>query len=163
MNEKELQNRCTQAEVGKCPYRHLVDCHPERIALLYRYGQLTDYEANAWLLSPCVANDVNPFATPSEKICYDFVNTGLCKRTQEGKICRFRHSLTSVDSPGFVGPTSFSCATNRSNGTNGLKQSNKQNKSNKQTKQTEQNDQYDSYDPNPTCQPCKTYNSNKTR
>lgn len=134
MNEKELQNRCTQAEVGKCPYRHLVDCHPERIALLYRYGQLTDYEANAWLLSPCVANDVNPFATPSEKICYDFVNTGLCKRTQEGKICRFRHSLTSVDSPGFVGPTSFSCATNRPNGTNGLKQPNKQNKSNKQTK-----------------------------
>ena len=163
MNEKELLNRCTQAEVGKCPYRHLVDCHPERIALLYRYGQLTDYEANAWLLSPCVANDVNPFATPSEKICYDFVNTGLCKRTQEGKICRFRHSLTSVDSPGFVGPTSFSCATNRPNGTNGLKQSNKQNKQTKQTKQTEQNDPYDSYDPNPTCQPCKTYNSNKTR
>ena len=140
-----------------------MDCHPERIALLYRYGQLTDYEANAWLLSPCVANDVNPFATPAEKICYDFVNTGLCKRTQEGKICRFRHSLTSVDSPGFVGPTSFSYTTNRPNGTNGLKQPNKQNKQTKQTKQTEQNDPYDSYDPNPTCQPCKTYNSNKTR
>ena len=114
-----------------------MDCHPERIALLYRYGQLTDYEANAWLLSPCVANDVNPFATPDEKICYDFVNTGLCKRTQEGKICRFRHSLISDDSPGFVGPTSFSCATNRSSGTNRANKVKETNKQTKQTKQTE--------------------------
>ena len=159
--EYNLKGVCTQAEVGKCPYRHLVDCHPERIALLYRYGQLTEYEASAWLLSPCVANDVNPFATPSEKICYDFVNTGTCKRTQEGKICRFRHSLVN-ESNGMISPVvvgssgplgsigyyGFSSATIRANG------------SNQPRKVPEKNvrDQM-----NPSCRTGSTYKPNRTR
>lgn len=89
-----MKNRCPNEQVGKCPYRHLADCHPERIALLYTCGQITEYEANAWLLSPCAPNDTNPFSSPSEKTCYDFVNTGVCKRTQKGQICRFHHYVS---------------------------------------------------------------------
>ena len=87
----DFSNICTNEQIGRCPFLHLADCHPERIALLYRYGQITEFEATAWLLSPCGPSDENPFSSPSEKICYDFVNTGICKRNQEGKICRFRH------------------------------------------------------------------------
>ena len=88
--------RCPNEKLGRhCPYRHLVECHPERVALLYQYGRLTEFEANAWLLCPCAAKEVNPFGSPHEKMCYDFLNTHVCKRNQEGKICRFRHCLPS--------------------------------------------------------------------
>lgn len=68
-------------------------CHPERIALLYLHGKLSEEEAAVWHLSPCSKNEVNPFSSPQEKLCYDFQNHGFCKRNQEGKICRFRHLL----------------------------------------------------------------------
>ena len=87
-----MTHRCPNELCGRhCPYRHLVDSHPERVALLFRYGRLTEYEANAWALTPCASNEVNPFSSPSEKVCFDFVNTRICKRNLEGKICRFRH------------------------------------------------------------------------
>ena len=31
----------------QCPLRHLVDCHPERVALLYREKLLSDEEAES--------------------------------------------------------------------------------------------------------------------
>ncbi|KAK8796807.1 hypothetical protein WA588_000933 [Blastocystis sp. NMH] len=89
-----LTGRCRNEQMGRrCPLRHLVDCHPERIALLYRYGRMTEYEACAWMLYPCSDKEVNPFGNPHEKLCYDYLNTHVCKRNQEGKICRFRHCL----------------------------------------------------------------------
>ena len=87
-------NRCRAEDMGQnCPYRHCVYCHPERIALLFLHNQLSSLEADAWMLMPCSAEEVNPFSSPREKLCYDFLNTGVCKRNQEGKICRFRHCL----------------------------------------------------------------------
>ena len=87
-------SRCRNEQMGRrCPLRHLVDCHPERIALLYRYGRMTEYEACAWMLYPCSDKEVNPFGNPHEKLCYDYLNTHVCKRNQEGNICRFRHCL----------------------------------------------------------------------
>lgn len=91
--------RCPNELCGRhCPRRHLVDCHPERVALLYRYGRLSEYEANAWALTPCAANEMNPFSVATEKLCFDFVNTRVCKRNQEGKICRFRHCVNEGSS-----------------------------------------------------------------
>ena len=75
----------------QCPLRHLVDCHPERVALLYREKLLSDEEAEAWGLRPCEEGEENPFATEREKVCFDFVNTGVCRRNREGFVCRFRH------------------------------------------------------------------------
>ena len=86
--------RCRAEDAGQnCPYRHCVYCHPERIALLFLHNQLTPLESGAWMLIPCSSKEVNPFSSPREKLCYDFLNTGVCKRNQEGKICRFRHCL----------------------------------------------------------------------
>lgn len=89
-----LTGRCRTEEAGQnCPYRHCVYCHPERIALLFLRNQLSPLESDAWMLNPCSEEEVNPFSSPREKLCYDFLNTGVCKRNQEGKICRFRHCL----------------------------------------------------------------------
>ena len=76
-----------------CPLRHLARCHPERIALLYLHGRLSEEEIAVWHLSPCSSNEVNPFSTPKERLCFDFMNHSYCKRNREGKICRFRHLL----------------------------------------------------------------------
>lgn len=75
----------------QCPLRHLVDCHPERVALLYREKLLSDEEAEAWGLRPCEEGEESPFATEREKVCFDFANTGVCRRNREGFVCRFRH------------------------------------------------------------------------
>ena len=75
----------------QCPLRHLVDCHPERVALLYREKLLSDEEAEAWGLRPCEEGEESPFATEREKVCFDFANTGVCRRNREGIVCRFRH------------------------------------------------------------------------
>lgn len=89
-----LIKSCQHEQLGQqCHLRHLSECHPDRIALLYRYGRLTEFEADAWLLHPCEAMEVNPFANPKEKLCYDYLNGQVCKRNMEGKICRFRHCL----------------------------------------------------------------------
>ena len=87
---------CPEESKGKqCTLRHLSILHPERIALRYLHGKLSEEEIKAWHLSPCSDNEVNPFSNPKEKLCYDFQNHGYCKRNQEGKICRFRHLLHS--------------------------------------------------------------------
>ena len=83
--------------MGRCRCRHLTDCHPERIALLYRYGQITSFEANAWQLTPGDEKDVNPFSRPSGKVCFDFENNGICRKNQEGKICRLHHYVKMID------------------------------------------------------------------
>lgn len=89
-----IEFSCSLEERGRqCHYRHLVFCHPERIALLYLHGRLSDEEAALWNLTPCEEGDVNPFSKPNEKLCFDFENSSLCKRNHEGKICRFRHLL----------------------------------------------------------------------
>ena len=39
----------------------------------------------------CNACDLNPNALPNARLCYDFLNTGKCKRDAAGEVCRFRH------------------------------------------------------------------------
>lgn len=92
-----MKCRCPNDQLFRCHNRHLLDCHPERIALLYRNGQITEFEATAWLLSPCGWSDVNPFASSSDQVCKEFVSTGVCNRNREGKICRFRHCSPERD------------------------------------------------------------------
>ena len=95
-----LKSRCPTEQVGRCHCRHLADCHPERIALLYQYGQITSFEANAWRLTPGNPKDVNvnvnPFAGPFAKKCDEFETTGICKRNREGKICRLLHIKSTI-------------------------------------------------------------------
>ena len=88
-------DRCSAERDGKvCPYRHLLRCHPERIAYLYMHGLLSTNETILWNLSPfCREHEANPFALVGEKSCYDFTNSRNCKRNKEGKICRFRHLM----------------------------------------------------------------------
>lgn len=74
-----------------CPYRHLVDCHPERVAFLYRNRLLSQEEGEAWGLQPCEEGEESPFATERDKLCFDFANHGVCKRNRKGFVCRFRH------------------------------------------------------------------------
>lgn len=77
----------------KCPYRHLIACHPERISYLFQHGILSDYERKAWILTPCDYLECNPFAREGDKICHDYVTTGICSRFKAGRICRCRHLL----------------------------------------------------------------------
>ena len=74
-----------------CPLRHLADCHPERVALLYRHKLLSEEEAEAWGLRPCEGGEESPFATAQANLCFDFANTGVCRRNRQGVVCRFRH------------------------------------------------------------------------
>lgn len=39
----------------------------------------------------CHCVDLNPNAQPDARLCYDFLNSGVCKREQTAGICRFRH------------------------------------------------------------------------
>ena len=39
----------------------------------------------------CHCVDLNPNAPPDARLCYDFLNSGVCKREQTAGICRFRH------------------------------------------------------------------------
>lgn len=39
----------------------------------------------------CHCVDLNPNAPPDARLCYDFLNSGVCKREQLSGICRFRH------------------------------------------------------------------------
>ena len=45
-------------------------------------------------LSPamlCTNNELNPFAQPTAKLCYDFLNFGYCKRENRTGSCKYRH------------------------------------------------------------------------
>ncbi len=35
--------------------------------------------------------DQNPHSGKNARLCYDYLNTGVCKREQMNGICRFRH------------------------------------------------------------------------
>lgn len=60
--ENRSEFRCSLEAQGKrCYYRHLVFCHPERIALLYLHCRLSKEEVTLWNLTPCMEGDVNPF------------------------------------------------------------------------------------------------------
>lgn len=86
--------RCLrEMHTGQCPNRHLVACHPERISYLFQHHLLTENEINAWILTPCGDLEVNPFSRKRDKICHDFLTTGVCSRFQSGSICRCRHLL----------------------------------------------------------------------
>ena len=39
----------------------------------------------------CHCVDLNPNAPPDARLCYDFLNSGVCRREQTAGICRFRH------------------------------------------------------------------------
>lgn len=39
----------------------------------------------------CNCHDLNPNAPANARLCYDYLNTGKCKRDMAGEICRFRH------------------------------------------------------------------------
>ena len=90
-----ISNRCSvEKSGGICKKRHLVACHPERIAYLFKLGKLTDFEIKAWILTKCDDLECNPFSRKTDKTCHDFVTTGVCSRFQAGRICRFRHLLS---------------------------------------------------------------------
>ncbi len=96
--ENRSEFRCSLEAQGKrCYYRHLVFCHPERIALLYLHCRLSKEEVTLWNLTPCMEGDVNPFSKPNEKLCFDFENSSMCRRNQEGRICRFRHLVKTPE------------------------------------------------------------------
>lgn len=87
-----LTGRCPlEAQGVQCRRRHLFWCHPECIALFFFHNRLSERDIAAWGLTRCPKNEMNPFSNPKEKLCFDFVNLGYCKRNREGKICRFRH------------------------------------------------------------------------
>lgn len=90
----EMNERCQRMEQGRvCRYRHLVASHPDAIADRYRSGLLTDQEIEQYRLRPCEEFEVNPFAPRDAPICFDFLNRGVCRRTENMKICRYRHLL----------------------------------------------------------------------
>lgn len=39
----------------------------------------------------CNMQDQNPHSGKNARLCYDYLNTGVCKREQMNGICRFRH------------------------------------------------------------------------
>ena len=39
----------------------------------------------------CTTNELNPFAQPNAKLCYDFLNFGHCKREERTGSCKYRH------------------------------------------------------------------------
>lgn len=78
---------------GNCRYRHLSPNHPDAIADRFKSHLLSDEEIVKYNLRPCEEFETNPFAPRDAPICFDFLNRGICGRTQEMKICRYRHLL----------------------------------------------------------------------
>lgn len=39
----------------------------------------------------CTNNELNPYAQPNAKLCYDFLNFGYCKRENRTGSCKYRH------------------------------------------------------------------------
>ena len=54
---------------------------------------LSKEEIKQYKLRECDENEVNPFAPRGANICLDFLNKKMCSRTNEKRICRFRHLL----------------------------------------------------------------------
>ena len=78
---------------GNCRYRHLSSNHPDAIADRFKSHLLSDEEIARYGLRPCEEFETNPFAPKDAPICFDFLNRGVCGRTQEMKVCRYRHLL----------------------------------------------------------------------
>ena len=45
------------------------------------------------LVMVCNSVEHNPNASINARLCYDFLNTGVCKRESSAGICKFRHVL----------------------------------------------------------------------
>ena len=78
---------------GNCRYRHLSPNHPDAIADRFKSHLLSEEEIIKYGLRPCEEYETNPFAPKDAPICFDFLNRGVCGRTQEMKVCRYRHLL----------------------------------------------------------------------
>ena len=78
-----------------CRFRHLDSSHPDAIADRFKNGLLSDEEIEKYKLRPCPPGEVNPFAPENARICFEYLNKKVCKRTSNMKICRYRHLLPS--------------------------------------------------------------------
>ena len=86
--------RCSRMSVGGvCRYRHLSPQHPDAIADRYNSGLLSEQDIQQYKLRPCEEFETNPFAPKDAPICFSYLNRGVCSRTHEMRICRYRHLL----------------------------------------------------------------------
>ena len=65
--------------------------HPDAIADRFKNGLLSKEEIERYRLRVCASGEVNPFAPEDARICFEYLNKKLCKRTSNMKICRYRH------------------------------------------------------------------------
>lgn len=83
---------CPRTQNGQiCHMRHLISIHPEAIAERYMKGLLSEAEIKLWGLTPCEANEMNPFSNPSSHVCFDYSHSHTCARNSNAQICRFKH------------------------------------------------------------------------
>ena len=86
--------RCSRmSSGGVCRYRHLSPQHPDAIADRYNSGLLSEQDIQQYKLRPCEEFETNPFAPIDAPICFSYLNRGVCSRTHEMRICRYRHLL----------------------------------------------------------------------
>lgn len=51
----------------------------------------------------CNSKDLNPNSGTNARLCYDYLNTGVCKREQTTGVCHFRH----------LGPDNIDCVVDK--------------------------------------------------